>query len=196
MGLLFCACNRKALNEEEIFERRAESERVYQTGYTLMIERHYEKAKDSFEKAISLDKSNAEAWYGLSTTLIELGKYSKAVDAALQAAEKYENATLYDDKIAFRNDALVQAGEAYLWNKKKKEAMAQFQSVYDLDPENGDVLMNIVATYIRCEYADEALMFCEKNTATYGENLRAVTLLQEMLRMLQEEKDGVREATE
>ena len=189
------AC-KKSQDEEAKLERQAESESVYQTGYALMIERQYEKARDSLEKAVSLDKTNAEAWYALSTTLIELEKYGKAVDAALQAAEYYENATLYDDKTAFRNDALVQAGEAFLWNKKTKEAMGQFQSAYDLDPENADLLTNIVATYIRCEYADQALMFCEKNKATYAKNLRAVTLLQEMQRMLQDEKDGVREATE
>lgn len=193
---LACIACRKANPQERTAERIAESESVYQTGYALMLERQYEKAADTFEKAIALDKTNAEAWYGLSSVLIELEKYGKAVDAALQAAKFYENATMYDDKIGFRNDALVQAGEAYLWNKKTKQAATQFQAVYDLDPENADVLQNIVATYIRCEYADEASMFCEKNTATYAKNMRAVTLLKEMQRFLQDEKDGTREATE
>ena len=169
LGLIFASCNRTN-NEEHIAEQIEESKSVYQTGYTLMIERQYEKAQKSFQKAIKLDKTNAQAWYDLSTTLIELGKYSKAKDAAIQAAEFYENAALYDDKIAFRNDALVQAGEAYLWAKKTKQAMAQFQAVYALDPTNYDTLQNIITTYIRCEYANEAVMFCQKNIKSFQNN--------------------------
>ena len=163
--LVLGACHKSASAEE----RRAESESLYQTGYTLMIERRYKTACDTFEKAIALDKTNAQAWYDVSFCLIELGKYGKAVDAARRAAELYQNATMYDDKIAFRNDALVQAGEAYLWNKKIKQAAAQFQAVYDLDPANYDTLLNIVTTYIRCERVEEALQFCEKNIRAHSD---------------------------
>ena len=191
---LLSACHRTE-TEEQRTARLLEAESLYQTGYTLMIERQYEKAQDTFEKSLAQDDTNAQAWYDLSTTLIELGKYGKAAAAAQHAADHYENATMYDDKIGFRNDALVQVGEAYLWDKKQKQAAAQFQSVYDKDPANRDVLLNIVATYIRCEYPDDALQFCEKNAATYAANTRALAALTEMKQMLQNEKDGVRDDT-
>ena len=156
--LVLTSCRRTSPEDS-----REESENLYQTGYTLMIERQYKKARAVFEKSLKRDKTNAQAWNDLSTTLIELGKYNKAVDAALQAAKYYENATMYQDKIQFRNDAIVQAGEAYLWNNKTKKAAEQFQTAYDLSNAHYDTLLNIVATYIRCEYVEDAAAFCEKN---------------------------------
>ena len=44
LGLIFASCNRTN-NEEHIAEQIEESKSVYQTGYTLMIERQYEKAQ-------------------------------------------------------------------------------------------------------------------------------------------------------
>lgn len=164
--LPFAACHRSGA-EERVTERLAESERLYQAGFTLMMERRYETARDTLEKAVRADKTNAQAWYDLSFVLMSLGQYAKAARAAQQAAVWYENAALHDDKIAFRNDALVQAGEAYLWGRKSKKAAAQFQAVFDLDPTDYDTLLNIVVTYIRCERAEEAAQFCEKNIASH-----------------------------
>ena len=159
--VLFAACYRDGSH------RRAESERLYQAGFTLMMERRYETARDTFEKAVRTDETNAQAWYDLSFVLMSLGQYAKAARAAQNAAVWYEHAALHDDKIAFRNDALVQAGEAYLWGRKPKKAAAQFQAVFDLDPADYDTLLNIVVTYIRCERAEEAVRFCEKNIASH-----------------------------
>ena len=159
--VLFAACYRDGSH------RRAESERLYQAGFTLMMERRYETARDTFEKAVRADKTNAQAWYDLSFVLMSLGQYARAARAAQNAAVWYEHAALHDDKIAFRNDALVQAGEAYLWGRKPKKAVAQFQAVFDLDPTDYDTLLNIVVTYIRCERAEEAVQFCEKNIASH-----------------------------
>lgn len=163
---LLSACAR---SEERAAERRAESERLYQAGYALMIERRYETARDTLEKAVRADKTNAEAWYDLSTVLMSLGKYAPAVRAARNAAAWYGDAALHDDKTAFRNDALVQAGEAYLWDGKHKQAAAQFQAVYDLDPADYNTLLNIVVTYIRCERVDDAVRFCEQNLAAQAD---------------------------
>lgn len=164
--LPFAACHRSGA-EERVAERQAESERLYQAGFALMMERRYETARDTFEKAVRADETNAQAWYDLSFVLMSLGQYAKAARAAQKAAVWYEHATLHDDKIAFRNDALVQAGEAYLWGRKPKKAAAQFQAVFDLDPADYDTLLNIVVTYIRCECAEEAAQFCEKNIASH-----------------------------
>lgn len=164
--LSFAACHRSGA-EERVAERQAESERLYQAGFALMMERRYETARDTFEKAVRSDETNAQAWYDLSFVLMSLGQYAKAARAAQKAAVWYEHAALHDDKIAFRNDALVQAGEAYLWGRKPKKAAAQFQAVFDLDPADYDTLLNIVVTYIRCERAEEAAQFCEKNIASH-----------------------------
>lgn len=164
--LPFAACHRSGA-EERVAERQAESERLYQAGFALMMERRYETARDTFEKAVRADETNAQAWYDLSFVLMSLGQYAKAARAAQKAAVWYEHAALHDDKIAFRNDALVQAGEAYLWGRKPKKAAAQFQAVFDLDPADYDTLLNIVVTYIRCERAEEAAQFCEKNIASH-----------------------------
>ena len=59
----------------------------------------------------------------------------------------------------------MQAGEAYLWDGKHKQAAAQFQAVYDLDSADYNTLLNIVVTYIRCERVDDAVRFCEQNLA-------------------------------
>lgn len=166
LAMPFASCHRSGA-DERIAERQAESERLYQAGFTLMMERRYETARDTFEKAVRADETNAQAWYDLSFVLMSLGQYAKAVRAAQQAAAWYEHAALHDDKIAFRNDALVQAGEAYLWGKKPKKAAAQFQAVFDLNPADYDTLLNIVVTYIRCERAEEAAQFCEKNIASH-----------------------------
>lgn len=164
--LPFAACHRSGA-EERVAERQAESERLYQAGFALMMERRYETARDTFEKAVRSDETNAQAWYDLSFVLMSLGQYAKAARAAQKAAVWYEHAALHDDKIAFRNDALVQAGEAYLWGRKPKKAAAQFQVVFDLDPADYDTLLNIVVAYIRCERAEEAAQFCEKNIASH-----------------------------
>lgn len=164
--LPFAACHRSGA-EERVAERQAESERLYQAGFALMMERRYETARDTFEKAVRSDETNAQAWYDLSFVLMSLGQYAKAARAAQKAAVWYEHAALHDDKIAFRNDALVQAGEAYLWGRKPKKAAAQFQAVFDLDPANYNTLLNIVVTYIRCERAEEAVQFCEKNIVSH-----------------------------
>lgn len=173
--LSFAACHRSGA-EERVAERQAESERLYQAGFALMMERRYETARDTFEKAVRADETNAQAWYDLSFVLMSLGQYAKAVRAAQKAAVWYEHAALHDDKIAFRNDALVQAGEAYLWGRKPKKAAAQFQAVFDLDPADYDTLLNIVVTYIRCERAEEAAQFCEKNIASHTDPAALVPL--------------------
>lgn len=151
-------------------KRTVDVEQLYQAGYALMIERQYDKACAAYRKALKADATHAQSWSDLSTCLLELGKYGDAAKAARKAAEQYENAALHDDKIGFRDDALVQVGEAYLLQQKDTEARKQFQSVYDLDPENYNTLLNIVVTYIRCGKTAAAAAFCEANTLTQAGN--------------------------
>lgn len=49
------------------------------------------KAKDSYEFAIDLDDSNADAWSSLATVCVAQGKYSAALDNAMEALERSNN---------------------------------------------------------------------------------------------------------
>jgi len=60
------------------------AEVLYSTGESYYAARDYEKALDCYQKAIQMNPSFEEAYFGLGTACLELDLYSEAVDAFIQ----------------------------------------------------------------------------------------------------------------
>ncbi len=138
----------------------------YEEAYDQMIDGNHTKAASLFEKLVYSHAEYPEIWYQYGCCLMELRDFDSAGIAFSNAASKYENACLYDDKIGLRNDAMTTLGEMYLMQKDFPKAEDQFEKCFALQNDR-DMVVAVAASYIRLGYEAE----CERYFATKGINL-------------------------
>ena len=143
-------------------ERTQEAAALYESAYQKMILGNYDGAISEYKQSISLDKKFAQSWSGLSFCLLEKGEWKDAARAAENAAKNYLAAYEYDDKERFRQDALVESGEAYLMLGKEKKARQRFKAAFAESGKGEDVLLNIFVTCVRREKYSAAETFLEQ----------------------------------
>lgn len=105
------------------------ADKAYDQAMKLAEEGNYQKAAESFEKAIEANGEKAEYYIGYGMTLNHLGDYKKAVKQFEKAYQEMDN------KISRKNNKQLYYGEAlaYYGMHKYDKALERCQSALDIE---------------------------------------------------------------
>jgi len=121
-------------------------------GVAYMLERDYERAVQSFEKALSIQPALIEAHYNLALVFSRQGRWDKA-------AEKYKNILeINPDNVFIRKELAF----ALLNNGKTNEAVSNFSELLAAQPAFADEYCQIGALLVQQEKKDEAIKLYER----------------------------------
>ncbi len=130
-----CAAQEDYENSTKWLEKSLETKADYRGYVTLGMNyqslKNYEKAEESYRKAISMNEAKGEAWASLGMMYLEQNlKLSQALDCLKKGAE-------YSPKIA-----VIQAylGAAYFLNGEKQKAEECLQKAEELKCENLELI--------------------------------------------------------
>jgi tetratricopeptide (TPR) repeat protein len=132
ISLLLSGCINPGKNNSTSNEPKTASD-WYNRGLYLMATNKNQEAVDTFDKALSLDKTQAwasEAYAGKGYCLMELGKFNESVNAYDQALLLKPTNTIY----------LHQKALALYSLKKYDDALKLLETVLARDPSNLEVL--------------------------------------------------------
>ncbi|MGI9527064.1 MAG: tetratricopeptide repeat protein [Weeksellaceae bacterium] len=112
-----------------------EEKQAVQEGNNYYLQKDYDKARASYEKAIAITPSSLKGNYNLGNTYYELGKFPEAVThyqkAVKVAQERLDKANIYHN-----------LGNAYMQGKKYKEAMQAFKNSLRNNPSDNQTRYN------------------------------------------------------
>ena len=109
-------------------------------GAVYLDIREYEVAKNTFERACELNPENAENWFNLATALKGLRRFEDAENFYKKAVEINPKLS-----IAYFNLATLYANNL----NRPKEAIATFQKVLELNPDDAESKYFISLNYFR-----------------------------------------------
>lgn len=111
----------------------------YNLGLALVRTRKWEGASTSFQRALRLDRNRPDAWAGLGVCLLE----ERRPADALVAFERSRTHGLAGES-AWAQASFGRAVAMHLLGRLE-EAKSAYESLLDSDPENQDVVANLVA---------------------------------------------------
>lgn len=152
------SCSNKAKKAQEAFDKALD----------FMYANDTKNAISQFKKSIKYDGTNPDVWYNYGSFLLENKSYADAISAFEKTTEFFEKTKFYENPDDLKFDALVNIGEAHLWQGDISSAAKKFQDIYDSAKENKNLVLNIVTTFIRCGHFDAALDFIKNNITTGG----------------------------
>lgn len=138
-------------------------------------------AKNSFEKAIQLEKNDAEANLGMSMALLWEGNDKKAKDYALVALGS--NST--------RIDALNILGQISVIEEDTDNAFKCYKQILNIDSTHYEALTNLGVLYQRQEDYKKALYYFKKAVKFYSNKSRAYHNLGILYSMLNRTGDAI-----
>lgn len=117
------------------FAQTLEEKEAVQEGNNFYLQKEFDKARASYEKAIVINASSLKANYNLGNTLYELKKYNEAIThyskAAKLAIEKEDKASAYHN-----------LGNSLMQQKKYKEAIDAFKKSLRNNPSDNQTRYN------------------------------------------------------
>jgi tetratricopeptide (TPR) repeat protein len=148
-----------------------EAEQTYQAGVSYYDSGEYEKAVETFKRALQLSPNSAESYYHLGMAYGSLGRYREAIEAyksAIQVKQDYAaayynlghaygNLKKYENAIrAFRLaiqyepdkiDAYTALANAYFDSGKEEKAIDTFEAAIRRKPDNPYAYYNLGLLY-------------------------------------------------
>lgn len=117
-------------------------------GYNYLSQKKYAEALEAFEKAITEDPKNAEAWFEKGYCLSKLGKYEEAIEAYRKSIE-----------FNYYNPSRVHYNIGVILGKKEKydDAIKEYSEAIKIDRYNGKAHYNLACCYSRKKMFDESL---------------------------------------
>jgi tetratricopeptide (TPR) repeat protein len=142
------------------FQRAVELRPDYLTARMALaqlqvVQRQFEAALKSATDILAVDRSNAQAHLVQTAALTGLGRLPEArqlLDAFLKVSPNSP-------------DALFQRGAVSLMERQFKEARADFQRCYELNPANARGLLGVVETDLADKRPDQAMALLEGESA-------------------------------
>ena len=126
----------------------------YSRGIGLLILGRTEESAESFQKALMIDRTNADSWFGLGTALQRLGKHEEAIDSYRAAAllvpnflEAYEGMEQAHEELG--QDSMAGYAAAMVSYSRGAAGMAveQLQAVMDDMPGFADAYLGLGLAY-------------------------------------------------
>ncbi|MFH0793316.1 MAG: tetratricopeptide repeat protein [bacterium] len=123
----------------------------------------YDKAEDAYEKSLSYDESNWEAWETLGENFFAQREIAKAVGAFKTAL------SIYPNDLRARNNL----GVCYEESGKLEEARREYLAVVEQEPRHELAWVNLGDTELKMGNADAATMAYDKALEINSSNLLA-----------------------
>lgn len=181
--------------------------------YTIM--KKYDKAVDSYRKALKEEPSRIDAYVGLSRTLAQAGKKKEALDwlkkaesklpedpeLALELGEQYARLGELDRALKIyekllklypdRPDAVLHFSETLVLQGKRKEALDFLEKASAKSPDNEDILLNLSEVYMLMDRKMETAKTLKKLLKVSPGHPEAITGLAEVY-LEEGKKDEIR----
>lgn len=141
--------------DELNFMRSEKWTQLFNQGAEAFNERDFDTALDKFLVCIILDPSNASSFLNIGIAYTAKGQYDDAL-SYLEAGLKLNPDS--PDILRGYADALFYAG-------KQKEALESYNKILEKEPNNVDVLVNVVSIYSNAKDFDQALSYSQKLAA-------------------------------
>jgi len=140
-----------------------------QIGLGYFNKGNLEKARESLEKAISLDPHNAIALSSLGTFHLSLFRLQKQKDDLEKAITYYAQAKKASPELV---SAINGLGVAFRYAGDHERAIACWKQVLDIDPGFTDIYFNLGITLIETGRRQEALKYLNMCKEKYSDRLR------------------------
>jgi tetratricopeptide (TPR) repeat protein len=137
---------------------------VFQMMATILYNRgQFNKAIQTFKKALSIDPTYTDAAVGLSIILNDLGKYDEAKkvfeDAQILIDRKKSNSSTQvsnaiEEKLATKHLELAGMYQQY---KRFAQALEQFQHAYNLSQKKVDIVLQIAECHVEAGQSNLAI---------------------------------------
>lgn len=133
---------------------------VYQMLATIYYDRgKFNKAIQTFKKALEVDPAYTDASVGLSIILNDLGRYDEAKSVFLAAEEKLELSKKQSDP--FLEDKILQKhlelGDLYLQIHRDDEALEQYLKAKRFSTQPKRIVIKICDTFMKMNKASKAI---------------------------------------
>lgn len=139
-----------------------------QIGLGYFNKGNLEKARESLEKAISLDPHNAIALSSMGTFHLSLFRLQKQKDDLEKAITYYSQAKKASPELV---SALNGLGVAFSYAGDHERAIACWKQVLDIDPGFTDIYFNLGITLIETGRRQEALKYLNMCKEKYSDRL-------------------------
>jgi tetratricopeptide (TPR) repeat protein len=127
----------------------------------------WQKAKESFERAIELNPNDPDAYEGLGWYFVVAGRLDEAIDMMQTAVKLDPLSRAYNNHVAWM----------YFHSGQVEQAIEQRKKTLELDPGGVDVMEGLAEDYLRMSMYPEAIVSIEKAMSLAGRELHLVTLL-------------------
>lgn len=147
----------------------------YNIGFAQMQKKDYEKAEESFNKAIEFKPDYVEAYNGLATVYNAQKKFDKAGEASKKASEL---AAAAGPGVAGGGVDAEYNNGVIAWNAGKiEDAQASFKKVIELKPDHAEAHYQLGMSYLNQGKMAEAIGMFEKylSLAPQGPNAATAT---------------------
>lgn len=128
-------------------------------GIAFTIKREYQKAQEYFEKALSLDKTDAFIYSNMGFLYYSVFLQTGTMEDNNRALECYQKAIEIDPLLASAYNGL---GGTYRAKGQIKEAIEAWEKSLELDPDYGYSLYNLGVAYLQIGEKEKALKQFER----------------------------------
>jgi putative PEP-CTERM system TPR-repeat lipoprotein len=156
-----------ALAEKLVKAQPDNKEFLHHLGFIYQIVGDYNKAKQAFEHALSIDALHIKSLISLAETLLATGKIKASFELLEQALLKQEN-----------NKELISAlGKNYTQTRQFKESIVWFKRAYNIEPNNKDLLKQLSFSYMAAGEPVEAIEIIESYLSNHEKTADLFVLL-------------------
>ena len=153
----------------------------FMLGYNYSDNGEYDKAIESYKKAIEINPKKDDAYYNMGISYDDNGEYDKAIESYKKAIEinPKKDKTYYNMGIAYsenkqydkaiesykkaieinpkKDDAYYNMGIAYIENKQYDKAIESYKKAIEINPKNDKTYYNMGIAYIENKQYDKAI---------------------------------------
>jgi TolB-like protein/Flp pilus assembly protein TadD len=127
----------------------------------------WQKAKESFERAIELNPNDPDAYEGLSWYFVVAGRLDESMEMIQTAVKLDPLSRAYNNCVAWRYSALGQV----------ERAIEQRKKTLELDPGYVEAFYGLAEDYLRMSMYSEAITTLERSITLAGRKPHLLTLL-------------------
>jgi len=134
-------------------------------GRYLLAQGRVGDAIRGYQQVLAAEPFNAPVRAGLAEALADGGMKDKAVQALVSPPGPYA---------LTRREALLTLGTYYVTNSRTAEARAVYQELYEIDPDNIDVLVNLAAGALDAGKLEETKAYLDRALQTAPNSAQAM----------------------
>ncbi len=147
-----CALEEEIEEIEQIEDKDKTFLDYFLLGNTYLSKEKYDKAIESYEKAIAINPKKDETYYNMGNAYVEQGEYDKAI-------ESYEKAIEINPK---DDESYCNMGIAYVKQGEYDKAIESYEKAIEINPKRDETYYNMGIAYVEQGEYDKAIESYEK----------------------------------